>query len=233
MTSADDIGELATIEPTADLAEKAKVADAIRTHHKRALDAKSQVEGGLTAYRTETWLLAVKYKSGKDVVCGGSTKKFHKWLKDNGLGTDVISANDRAALLGIAANPSIAKPILEKTTRMSWQLIWREEVQPEVERLCSHTNSHKKNGRPKGGGKTEDAPPPRSPLDEMLAQNLVKIAKRLLAWSRHTKRGDLIAAARQCFDELCALLDEYDGGLDAGPAMAWGTAADVGPDDPF
>jgi hypothetical protein len=223
-------------EPTAESAERldeAQVIDAIRRFHQQALDAKAQVEdakaqveGGLVTWRAATWPLAEWVQRGKKEVCGGSTKKFNKWLKDNRL--DFLSPNDRAALVGIAAYPAISRPILEKTTRTSWQTLWREEIEPEVKRVCRPTNSGKKNGQPK------DDPPPRSPLDEMLAQNLIKIAKRLrVSSSRHAKRGELIAGARQCFEELAALLDEYDGGLDSGPSMEWGTAVDAGAEVPF
>jgi hypothetical protein len=98
MTSADDTGELVIDEPVADPAE---VADAIRMFHKQALNTKSQVEDGLAGWREATWSLAEEFKRGRDRVCGRSTKAFHKWLNDNGLGATFLNANDRAALLGM------------------------------------------------------------------------------------------------------------------------------------
>jgi hypothetical protein len=240
--------------------DEAQVIDAIRRFHQQALDAKSAVEGGHVAWRAATWSLAQWVQRGKKEVCGGSTKKFHKWLKDNRL--DFLNPNDRSALLGLAANPTIAQPIIEKTTRTSWQRLWREEVQPEVERLCSPTKSGTKNGRPKRstpvppasppGPSDEDLdglfegdnPRPPSPLDEPLQKDLVKILRQSLTWaSQHRERNYLISTARWCRDQLESLLEgheetdvpleEYEGEAASSPAMGRGTAADGAPDVPF
>jgi hypothetical protein len=236
----DDTGDPVIDDPVAtpaegtDETEKAKVVDAIRMFHQRALDAKSRVEDGLAGWRDATWWLAQALRRGKQ-LCDGNTRAFHAWLTDNELGDDFINANDRAALLSIAANPDIAQRILKNTTRLSWQLIWRMEIQPT---LCRSTKGRGRNGRAKASdanddddGSLTDDPPPRSPLNEVLAKNLSRIGRQLLEWSsQHVERDDLIWAAGWGRDELAALLEEDE----EQPAPASAATEDTATDDePF
>jgi hypothetical protein len=77
-------------------------------------------------------------KLGKGLLLGrerhqNDNNAFNVWLNDNGLGEDLISKDDRAALIRMAEHLEIAERVLATTQRRSWQLIWREEIAPEVE----------------------------------------------------------------------------------------------------
>lgn len=56
-----------------------------------------------------------------------SNREFAHWLVDNDL--DMIGSDDRAALINMASNLSLARIVLEETQRSSWQWIWREEME--------------------------------------------------------------------------------------------------------
>ena len=77
-------------------------------------------------------------KLGRGLLLGrewhqNDNNAFNVWLNDNELAEDLISKDDRAALIGMAEHPEIAERVLATTQRRSWQLIWREEIAPEVE----------------------------------------------------------------------------------------------------
>jgi hypothetical protein len=57
-------------------------------------------------------------------------KQFSIWLAENDL--DALGADDRAALINMAANLSEARAVLSETNRMSWRLIWSEEISARV-----------------------------------------------------------------------------------------------------
>jgi predicted transcriptional regulator len=89
-------------------------------------------EDGRAAWRGNTM------KLGKGLLLGrelhqNDNNAFNVWLNDNGLGEDLISKDDRAALIGMAEHPEISERVLATTQRRSWQLIWREEIATEVE----------------------------------------------------------------------------------------------------
>ena len=60
-----------------------------------------------------------------------SDQTFGKWLDENGY-DDRITRHDRSALLNMAKHPDITREVLEQTHSRSWQLIWRDEIQPRL-----------------------------------------------------------------------------------------------------
>jgi DNA-directed RNA polymerase specialized sigma24 family protein len=65
-------------------------------------------------------------------------KEFSQWLDENGFAA--LDKNDRAALIGMAEDPEASRAMLEKSERLSWQLIWKNE-RPQVSRLPSVRNT--------------------------------------------------------------------------------------------
>jgi hypothetical protein len=61
-----------------------------------------------------------------------SDQAFGKWLTDSGYGENRISRQDRSALLNMAEHPELTREILEQIHGRSWQLIWRDEIQPRL-----------------------------------------------------------------------------------------------------
>jgi hypothetical protein len=51
---------------------------------------------------------------------------FSQWLKQNNC--NVLNADDRAALINLAADPALARMVLEKTDQRSYQHIWRNNA---------------------------------------------------------------------------------------------------------
>jgi hypothetical protein len=81
-------------------------------------------------------------------------KAFGQWLKKNG--HDHVGHQDRAALLGLASDLNLARNVLTKTTRRSYQLIWVEEKN----RFTSVSKPDKpKRGRPEGNKKKRGTAP--------------------------------------------------------------------------
>jgi hypothetical protein len=65
-----------------------------------------------------------------------SDQDFGAWLAESGYGDNHISRHDRAALIKMGEHPDVTHSVLEQTTRRSWQLIWREEIQPRLEQAA-------------------------------------------------------------------------------------------------
>src|SRR5262249_22286397 len=82
----------------------------------------------------------------------GSDKAFGTWLSNSGYG-DRITRHDRTALLNMAKHPALTRKVLGETTRRSWQLIWRDEIQPQL------PNAR----QPADGEKPEEAPDVEQP----------------------------------------------------------------------
>ncbi len=59
---------------------------------------------------------------------------FGEWLTEQGYGPDVISHQNRSALINFGAPEcrEIARKTLMATRRHNWEMIWSEEVKPEV-----------------------------------------------------------------------------------------------------
>ena len=55
------------------------------------------------------------------IHCGGNDRAFGTWLKQTG--RDYISKDDRAALIGLAKNLTVARDLLSKTSSRSHQHI--------------------------------------------------------------------------------------------------------------
>lgn len=114
----------------------------IRAEKKAALDGLTKSDEGLVEWREHTLRLGECFLIGRQKH-QNDNNAFGEWLNANGLGDDFIDKNDRAALIGMATHRHIAKRVLETTKRRSWQLIWREEIAPEVEISGGFPNARK------------------------------------------------------------------------------------------
>lgn len=92
----------------------------------------------------------------------GSDQAFGTWLSDNGYGEDCIKRHNRSALLNMALDLDVTREVLEQTRRTSWQLIWREEIQP---RLPSPRQPADADGPEDTDGEAPDGQP-EAPNDE-------------------------------------------------------------------
>jgi hypothetical protein len=73
-------------------------------------------------------LINILHKARKRL---GADQAFGDWL--TALDYDErITRHDRSALLNMAEHLDLTRNVLEETTRRSWQLIWREEMQPRL-----------------------------------------------------------------------------------------------------
>ena len=96
-------------------------------------------QNGRNDWREGSLELAIKLAKARAVR---NDRELGAWLGENGLGGNVLSKEDRSALIEMGAEPERFRLILEKTDRWSWQHIYRKEwevrqvtnqvVQPEV-----------------------------------------------------------------------------------------------------
>jgi hypothetical protein len=75
-----------------------------------------------------------------------SDQAFGAWLTEAGYGEDRISRDDRSALLNMGLHPDVTREVLEQTSRHSWQLIWREEVQSRLRNATQPGSGDPANG---------------------------------------------------------------------------------------
>lgn len=70
--------------------------------------------------------------------------RFGDWLKKNGI--DFFNKNDRAALLRFAENADVARTVLTETTRMSLQMVWRDNKSrfPNVRKTTATTTKRQR-----------------------------------------------------------------------------------------
>jgi hypothetical protein len=140
---------------------------------KRLLDAARsglEMEGsGRTQWRSSTMDLAKALLAGRE-LCQGDTKTFHRWLSDKGLGEGVLTAHERAGLIGIAEHPAVAERVLAKTAKRSWKTIWLDEIKPEVDalkRVVTPDNSAR-------GGRPRKAPiQSNEPIEDVVERALI------------------------------------------------------------
>jgi hypothetical protein len=181
------------------------IADNIRRYHAAALAGLEQEKAGAEAWRENTWALACELKHGKE-FCQNSNPAFSKWLQDRGLGEDVINADDRAALIKMAAHPEIAKEVLQTTTRRNWRLIWNNDIQPIVVlRSAANMNGSKKlkdsklkDSKPKDSN-SKDSKPDNSGK-QPLALPPKPTAQELVKWIEASQRDGINELTRQCKD---------------------------------
>jgi hypothetical protein len=64
--------------------------------------------------------------------CYPADQEFGKRLNDVGYGEDRVSRHNRAALLNMAEYPDLTREVLEQTHSRSYQLVWRDEIQPRL-----------------------------------------------------------------------------------------------------
>lgn len=66
-----------------------------------------------------------------------ANQQLSVWLAENDL--DVITKDDRMALINMAGHLTTSRQVLQETTRTSWQWIWREEIEPRVRHVTKTT----------------------------------------------------------------------------------------------
>jgi len=88
----------------------------------------ANVEKSLIDFAESTMRLAHALRAAREFFSDNSS--FGKWMSENGL--DVISHQDRAALINMAINEELSKEVLLETRRRSWQLVWVKEIQPKI-----------------------------------------------------------------------------------------------------
>jgi len=103
----------------------ARIADQIRVAHARAVAAEKE------------WVAAT-IQLAKSLAAArarfSANQEFHRWLSSEGIN---ISDNDRAALIQMARNLPRTRTVLAQTESRSWQLIYRNEIAPSLNRLGS------------------------------------------------------------------------------------------------
>lgn len=86
---------------------------------------------------------------------------FSHWLIDQDL--DALGADDRAALIGMGKNLELTRAVLQETQSRSWQLIWRNEMQPRLRNVTkTEVNEAPAPIAEKEPGKSEIQPEPIS-----------------------------------------------------------------------
>jgi hypothetical protein len=84
-----------------------------------------------------------------------SNQAFAVWLVENKL--DTLNKDDRAAVLNMASDLTLARSILAETSRSSLQHIWTQEMQPRLLHLKKTDGSETTSG----ATKQDKAPPPQ------------------------------------------------------------------------
>ena len=126
-----------------------------------------------------------------------SDQAFGKWLSDSGYGEERITRQDRAALLNMAKHPDLTREVLEQTHSRSWQLIWRDEIQPQL------PNAR----QPADGESTEEVPAVTRRPKKNGAQRVQKpeALKNIEGWY-----GEQIAAVNAIINELNKTMEKCD-----------------------
>src|SRR5262245_14300904 len=127
------------------------LADRIRNALERA--ERSRIE-----WIEATLDLATTLKEARDRF--PSNEAFAHWLVDSKLDADIIGHQTRAALINMAADLALARIVLQKTKRNSWQLIWQEEMKPRL------TSASKMVPRSDKSAELSDASAPTAKSDE-------------------------------------------------------------------
>jgi hypothetical protein len=93
-------------------------------------------------------------------LCQNDNRVFHRLLSDNGLGEDVLTAHERAALIGFAEHPEIAERVLAATNKRSWKTIWLTEIKSQVDaqRSVVRLDNTPSKSEPNRGGRPPKAP---------------------------------------------------------------------------
>jgi hypothetical protein len=149
-----------------------EAADLIANIKRHLATARSGLEmeaGGRTQWRSNTMDLAKALLAGRE-LCQNDNNAFHTWLDDNGLGKDVLTAHERAGLIGIAEHPDIAELVLATTVKRSWKTIWLDEIKPEVDalkRVVTPDNS------PRGGRPRKAPTQNNEPVETVVERELV------------------------------------------------------------
>lgn len=89
--------------------------------------AQSTAEGGRQAWVNGVMGVAVALAMARSLL--PSDIAFGAWFDTHAFD---FNKNDRAALVGMGQNPDLARAVLRNTGRFSCQLIWREEILPQL-----------------------------------------------------------------------------------------------------
>jgi hypothetical protein len=153
-------------------------------------------EDGRAIWRDNTMKLAKALLAGRELH-QNDNNAFGSWLDATGLGEDLISHIDRAALISMAEHAEIAERVLAITTRRSWQHIWREEIAPEVEaKGVIHVNKTPSNPKPNRGGRPRKAPAHSAdPIDDVVREAVVNFTGPNAEWRTVRKMASIIGRA--------------------------------------
>jgi hypothetical protein len=154
--------------------------------------AKAEADGR-AAWRDNTMKLAKALLVGRELH-QNDNNAFGAWLDAGGMGEDLISHIDRAALINMAEHAEIAERVLAITTRRSWQHIWREEIAQEVKaKGVIHMNkTRNRGGRPhvrKAPAQSAD------PIDEVVREVIAAFSGAKAEWRPVSKMWSTIKRA--------------------------------------
>jgi hypothetical protein len=123
---------------------------------------------------------------------------FSHWLIDKDL--DALGSNDRAALIGMGKNRDLASAIIQETNSRSWQLIWRNEVQPRLTSASKIQVEMQNHEKPASVAETEA----KAPVETVPSAASIKpVSKRspFHGW----ERADEVAATYLAIKARCDL----------------------------
>jgi hypothetical protein len=150
-------------------------------------------EDGRAAWRDNTMKLAKRLLSGRELH-QNDNNAVGAGLNAGGLGEDLISHIDRAALINMAEHAEISERVLAKTTRRSWQHIWREEIVPGVKaKGVIHVNKTRNWGARPHVRKT----PTQSadPIDDVVREVIAAFSGAKAEWRTVSKMASTITRA--------------------------------------
>jgi hypothetical protein len=138
-----------------------------------AQDALHQEADGINRWIDATLKLITNLDAARK--CFASDQAFGKWLTDSDYSEERLSRHDRAALLNMALYPDITREVLGQTHRRSYQLIWRDEIQPRLPNARQPTEATADNAEKTAEGdsttatSTNNPEQPTSPIPEQPA----------------------------------------------------------------
>lgn len=104
------------------------LAERIRKACKTVLDSKE-------AWVETTIELAMAFAEARDRISGN--REYYTWIVQNEL--DIINRMDRHALISMARHIEISRIVLQETQRTSWQMVWKQEIQPRISSMTTES----------------------------------------------------------------------------------------------
>jgi chemotaxis protein histidine kinase CheA len=126
-------------KPKKDADPLAVLAKEMRARFEQAMRGLKMMEHGRDEWAQGTCCLARKLREARERF--PANQEFSAWLAANGLGEDVLSYNDRAALIHMGEHPEQMFNVLEETHRWSWQHIWDKELKPRLHQVMKTTDA--------------------------------------------------------------------------------------------